>query len=77
MPLIIGGGRIGYYLAHQLLEMNIRVRIIEQDTKRCEQLSELLPKATIINGDGTDQKLLLSEGLPAAQSVISLTGYDE
>lgn len=75
--LIIGGGKIGYYLAHQLLEMNIRVRIIEQDTKRCEQLSGLLPKATIINGDGTDQKLLISEGLPAAQSVISLTGYDE
>ena len=75
--LIIGGGKVGYYLAAQLLDMGIRVRIIEQDKARCEQLAELLPKATIICGDGTDQKLLMEEGLPHAQSVISLTGLDE
>ena len=75
--LIIGGGTVGYYLATQLLDMGIRVRIIEQDRTRCEQLSELLPKANVICGDGTDQSLLMEEGLPYAQSVISLTGLDE
>ncbi len=75
--LIIGGGKVGYYLAVQLLEMGIRVRIIEKDKTRCEQLCELLPKATIICGDGTDQELLMEEGLPYAQSVISVTGLDE
>lgn len=75
--LIIGGGKVGYYLAVQLLEMGIRVRIIEKDKARCEQLCELLPKATIICGDGTDQELLMEEGLPYAQSVISVTGLDE
>ena len=57
--------------------MGIRVRIIELDRARCEQLSELLPKANVICGDGTDQSLLMEEGLPYAQSVISLTGFDE
>ena len=57
--------------------MGIRVRIIEKDRSRCDQLSELLPKANIICGDGTDQALLMEEGLPHAQSVISLTGLDE
>ena len=75
--LIIGGGKVGYYLAKILIEMGVRVRIIEQDKERCEQLSGLLPKASIINGDGTDQTLLLEEGLPFAESVISLTGLDE
>lgn len=75
--LIIGGGKVGFYLAKLLIEMGVRVRIIELDKERCEQLSGLLPKASIINGDGTDQTLLLEEGLPFAESVISLTGLDE
>lgn len=75
--LIIGGGKITYYLAHQLLSMGIRVKIIENDKERCSQLSENLPKAHIICGDGTDETLLLSEGIHNAQSVVSLTGFDE
>ncbi len=75
--LIIGGGKVGFYLAKLLIEMGVRVRIIEQDLERCEYLSSQLPKASVINGDGTDQRLLLEEGLPYAQSVISLTGLDE
>ena len=48
--MIIGGGKAAYYLASQLLHMGISVKIIEQDKKRCEELSILLPKAIIING---------------------------
>lgn len=43
--------------------MKISVKIIEQNKNRCEHLSELLPDATIINGDGTNRSLLLEEGL--------------
>lgn len=75
--LIIGGGKLGYYLALLLLDMKIRVRIIENNPERCEQLSELLPEATIIQGDGTDKQLLLEEGLPQAESVVTLTNMDE
>ena len=57
--------------------MKIDVRIVEQNKDRCETLSELLPNAMIVNGDGTDKKLLLEEGLRQAESFVSLTNLDE
>ncbi len=75
--LIIGGGTLGYYLAESLLKWKMDVRIIERNEERCEVLSERLPEASLINGDGTDRKLLRQSGLEAAQAVISLTGIDE
>lgn len=75
--MIVGGGTLGYYLAKQLLYMKIKVRIVEKDKERCEELSELLPEASIINGDGTDKKLLMQSGLPSAEALITLTNIDE
>lgn len=75
--MIIGGSRAAYYLAEQLLHMGISVKIIENDRTRCEALSVLLPKAIIINGDGTDQELLKEEGIIYAESFVPLTGIDE
>ena len=75
--LIIGGGKSTYYLAEQLLHMGIAVKIIEKDRKRCEELSVLLPKAIIINGDGTDEELLKEEGIETIESFVPLTGLDE
>lgn len=75
--MIVGGGRICYYLAMQLLSIGMRVKIIENDYERCEELAELLPKAIIINGDGTDQELLMEEGITDADSFVALTGIDE
>ncbi len=75
--VIAGGGGIGYYLARQLLHMGISVKIIERNLERCEELCELLPKATIIHGDAVDRELLLEEGIPSAGSFISLTNIDE
>lgn len=75
--IIIGGGVTGYYLADMLIQSGISVKIIEQNKDRCEELSFLLPKATIINGDGTDNALLLEEGIEHADSVVALTNIDE
>ncbi len=75
--LIVGGGTIAYYLAKQLLEMRVDVRIIEQNKERCEMLSEQLPEATILQGDGTDKEFLLEEGLMHADSFVALTNMDE
>ncbi len=75
--MIIGGGKAAYYLAKQLLHMGISVKIIENNHERCEELSILLPKAIIINGDGTDEELLKEEGIGTVQSFIPLTGIDE
>lgn len=75
--LIVGGGTIAYYLAKQLLEMRVDVRIIEQNKERCEMLSEQLPEATILQGDGTDKEFLLEEGLMHTDSFVALTNMDE
>ena len=75
--MIIGGGKATYYLACQLINAGISVKIIERNKQRCEELSILLPKAIIINGDGTDPELLLEEGIEYTESFIALTGVDE
>lgn len=75
--LIIGGGKSSFYLAKQLLQMGIDVKIIEKDITRCEELSILLPEAIIINGDGTDQELLQEEGIEHMESFVPLSGIDE
>ena len=75
--MIIGGGRMTYYLAEILLKMGIRVKIVEVDRDKCENLSETLPKATIINGDATNQEILKEEGIGGCDSFVSLTGIDE
>lgn len=75
--ILAGGGTISYYLAKSLIASGIRVTIIEVDYARCEHLSEILPEATIICGDATDQNLLAEEGLEHAQGFAALTGLDE
>ena len=59
------------------MHMGIAVKIIEIDKARCEELSILLPKAVIINGDGTNEELLKEEGLAYTESFVALTGIDE
>ena len=75
--MIIGGGTSAQYLADKLIHSGVSVKIIEKDRARCEELSLLLPKAIIINGDGTDEELLKEEGIQSAESFVPLTGIDE
>ncbi len=75
--MIIGGGKISYYLAKKIGEVGVHSKIIEFDLNKCQELTELLPNSIIINGDGMDQDLLLSENLNECDSFIALTGRDE
>ncbi len=75
--MIVGGGTLAYYLASSLIKMGIKVKIIEKDKERCERLSSLLEEAVIINGDATNQDLLIEEGIDTASSFVTLTGIDE
>ncbi|MBQ7741162.1 MAG: Trk system potassium transporter TrkA [Eubacterium sp.] len=75
--IIVGGGNSGYYLAKQLLNIGVNVKIIEKDFERCEQLGNIFPNAIIINGDGTDEDLLREEGIETCESFVPLTGSDE
>ena len=74
--MIIGGDTMGYYLARKLTEAHIKVKIIEQDRSRCIELSDLLPRATIINGIPTDERLLLEEGISSTDAVCALLKND-
>ncbi len=75
--MILGGGRIAYYLASMLLLMHLKVTIIEINEARANDLAEMLPQANIILGDGTDKELLVSEGLVNFDAFITLSGLDE
>lgn len=75
--IIVGGGDTAYYLANLLVQTGIDVKIIEKNQMRCDDLCELLPKATIVNADGTDNRILLEEGIERAESFVALTNIDE
>ena len=75
--MILGGSKIAYYLARMLTASGNGVKIVEQDHAKCEELSESLDKAVIIEGDGAQQELLLEEGLKTLDAFVALTGIDE
>jgi len=75
--IIVGGGKIAYYLSKQLPTQGIKVKIIEKDKNRCQVLAEKLPYVTIIHGDGSDDELLNEEGIENTDAVLALTGLDE
>lgn len=74
---IVGGGKIAYYLAKNLIQSHVNVIIMDIDEERCAELSEELPEATILCGDGTDQEVLDEEGLAKCDACVALTGMDE
>ncbi|MGI6704354.1 MAG: Trk system potassium transporter TrkA [Clostridia bacterium] len=75
--MIIGGGKIGYYLAKGLECLDINVKLIEQDMDRCRELSEGLNDALVLHGDGTDITLLKAENIGGMDAFLAVTGYDE
>ena len=74
---ILGGSRISMYLSWELARTGTRVHIVEQDHEKCLRLSQALPDAMIIEGDGTDNDLIRSENLFGADGFVALTGRDE
>ncbi len=75
--MIIGGGKTGYYLARRLSEYGSRVKIVEQDRKRCHYLTNKLRNVMVLNGDGANIQLLEDEDLNEMDAFVTCTGYDE
>lgn len=75
--MIVGGGRITYYLLKMLSPLKLDIKVIEQDEAKAFELSSHFPEVVVINGDGTDQSFLDEEHMEMYDSVISLTGVDE
>lgn len=75
--VILGGGVDAYYLAKQLIEANLQVKIVVNDFERAETLTLMLPKAGVIYGDPADTDLLTEEHIGDADAAVCLTGSDE
>ncbi len=75
--ILLGGGKISFYLAKNLITSGASVKIIEKNSDRCWELTNILPEAVVIQGDCMDQDLLLSEGVEHADGVAALMDYDE
>ncbi|TWT09885.1 Trk system potassium transporter TrkA [Streptococcus sp. sy004] len=75
--MLIGAGKITYYLLHILKNTNIKVRVMEINPERATWLSQEFPYLHVIQGDGTAKELLLEENIQNYDAVATLTGYDE
>ncbi len=75
--MIIGGSRIAVYLAESLVQSGVKVKLIEIDEERCNELAITLPKVNVVNADGSDKNVLDSEGIAQTDAVITLTDIDE
>jgi len=75
--MLLGASTTTHYLAKSLLASGHTVKIIEKDLEKCRKVSEELPNAIVICGDGAQQELLLEEGIASTDAFVSLTGIDE
>jgi trk system potassium uptake protein TrkA len=75
--MIVGGGMVGFYLANRLEEMNMDVKLIEQNAERCAEIADKLSGTMILNGDGSDLALLQEEGAGKMDVVFAVTGLDD
>lgn len=74
--VIIGGGKLGYYIAEAMLDKGYEVNLIEKDRKKCDQLAELLD-AAVICGDGTEIEVLAGAMSGKVECLIAVTGRDQ
>lgn len=75
--MIVGGSKVGLYLAEQLSAKKYKVKLIESNKEKAEELAEILPKATIIHANGTQHDVLIEEGLESMDAFVAITGVDE
>lgn len=75
--VLVGGEGVAHHLCRLLLEQHIAVKVLEQDMKRCEELSRQFPQATILNHDGTDFAFLTEEHIHTSDVFVACTASTE
>ncbi|MGD1067130.1 MAG: NAD-binding protein, partial [Vulcanimicrobiaceae bacterium] len=75
--LIVGGGKVGTYLARGLIKQQHEVVVIEKDSRKAQMMTNLLETDVAIVGDGCDPNVLLQAGVQRADVVVADTGDDE
>ncbi len=74
--IVVGGGKVGYYLTKSLLEQGHEVLVIEEDPRKCAMLTDELG-ANVLQGDGCDASSMAKAGMGRADVVAAVTGDDE
>lgn len=74
--IVVGGGKVGYYLARDLLERGEEVTLVEKDGMRAEWLESQLG-SIVMRGDGDELAFLHTTGIERADAVLAVTGDDE
>jgi len=75
--IIIGGGKIGKYIAHYLINQKRKITIIDQNYENCKLLAEKFPKALVIHGDISDENIFEDEQLYKYDLIITTTHNQE
>lgn len=75
--MILGGSKVGFKTARDLSDKKFNVKLIEINKEKAFDLSDNLPNALIINGDGRNVELLQEESLEAMDAFVAVTGNSE
>jgi trk system potassium uptake protein TrkA len=74
--IIVGAGKVGYFLTKRLVSGNHTVSVIEKDRDICEQIAKEL-EILVVNGDGCEPDILEEAGAKRADVIAAATGDDE
>ncbi len=75
--VIIGGGKVGYFLAKHLIERDYEVTLVEKDAARAEWIEHQLGSVSVMVGDGDEMAFLATTGIERAGVMVATTGDDE
>ena len=75
--MIVGGSDISKYLANQLADTDMKVKIVEPNKEVALELAETLDNVLVINADPSDEQTLFEEGIQETDAFVALTGIDE
>jgi trk system potassium uptake protein TrkA len=74
--IVAGGGKVGYYLAKELVEQGHEVLVVERDPKQCAFITEELGNI-VMQGDAAEASVLAEAGTGRADVIVAVTGDDE
>ncbi|MHB1526791.1 MAG: potassium channel family protein [Candidatus Dormibacteria bacterium] len=75
--IVVGGGKVGFYLTHRLLTAGYEVALIEKDRARAASISAQLGSCACLVGDGDEMSFLATSGIERADVLAAVTGDDE
>lgn len=74
---ILGGKQVGILVAEKLEQQGVGVKLFERDGERCQKISQILKKTTVLHADGTEEATLMEENIDGVSAFLALTSHDE